>query len=302
MKTYLDCIPCFAQQALDAARMATEDQEERLHIMRRVMRKASSFPDDAPPPAMGAAIHRIIREVTDDPDPYREIKRRANEFALELLPDARDTATGADKPFETALRLAIAGNIMDWGAKPHADISEDAVERTLHEALDAPIRGDQPEELKRSIQGADDVLYLADNAGEIVFDRLLISLLPCPHVTVAVKGSPTINDATMEDARQVDLVNRAEVVETGSDTPGVLLDQCSELFRELFEGADIVIAKGQGNYEALSDVDRHVVFLLKAKCPVIAGDIGCEVGNMLLLDGGRTLAATDAEVKENAPI
>ena len=302
MKTHLDCIPCFARQALEAARMATEDQEERLHIMRRVMRKASSFPEDAPPPAMGGAIHRIIREVTDDADPYCEIKRRANEFALELLPDARDTATGADKPFETALRLAIAGNVMDWGAKAHTDVSEDAVEQMLHEALDAPLVGDSPEGLKRRIQGADDVLYLADNAGEIVFDRLLISLLPCPHVTVAVKGSPTINDATMEDARQVDLVSRAEVVDTGGDTPGAVLDQCSKLFKELFEDADVVIAKGQGNYEALSDVDRHVVFLLKAKCPVVAGEIGCEVGDMLLLDEGRTLVTTNPEVEKDATV
>ena len=302
MKTYLDCIPCFMKQALDAARMTTDDRQKRMHIMRRVMRKASSFPDDAPPPAMGAAIHRIIREATDDPDPYREIKRRANKFALELLPQLRKKTTGADSPFETALRLAIAGNIMDWGAKPHTDISEDAVERTLNEALDAPLMGDRPKDLKHIIRAADDVLYLADNAGEIVFDRLLISLLPCPHITVAVKGGPIINDATMEDARQVDLVNRAEVVETGSDTPGVLLDQCSEEFRKRFDDADMVIAKGQGNYEALSDVDRHVVFLLKAKCPVVARDIGCEVGDMVLLDGARTLAATDAEEKENAPM
>ncbi|MEF8788075.1 MAG: ARMT1-like domain-containing protein, partial [Planctomycetota bacterium] len=282
------------------ARMTTDDRQKRMHIMRRVMRKASSFPDDAAPPAMGAAIHRIIREATDDADPYREIKRRANEFALELLPDARDTATGADRPFETALRLAIAGNIMDWGAKPHADISEDAVERTLHEALEAPLVGDSPEDLKRRIQGADDVLYLADNAGEIVFDRLLISLMPCPQVTVAVKGSPTINDATMEDARQVDLVNRAEVVDTGSDTPGVLLEQCSDDFVGHFESADMVIAKGQGNYEALSGVDRQVVFLLKAKCPVVARDIGCEVGNMLLLDYSRNLATSGAEAQDDA--
>ena len=302
MKTYLDCIPCFMKQALDAARMKTDDRQKRMHIMRRVMRKASSFPDDAPPPAMGAAIHRIIREATDDPDPYREIKRRGNKFALELLPQLRKKTTGADRPFETALRLAIAGNVMDWGARAHTDVSENAVEQTLREALDAPLVGDPPEELKRRIQGAADVLYLADNAGEIVFDRLLISLVPCPHVTVAVKGSPAINDATMEDARQVDLVNRAEVVDTGSDTPGAVLDQCSDEFVERFEDADMVIAKGQGNYEALSGVDRQVVFLLKAKCPVVARDIGCEVGDMLLLDMGRGLATTGAEAQDDAGI
>jgi len=285
MKTYLECIPCFTRQAFDAVSMVTEDEELRLRIMRRVLEAASCFPADAPPPAMGAEIHRLIRREAGNPDPYREIKRRANEFALGLMPRLLDTVTTSKNPFETSLRLAIAGNIMDWGARPHGDISEAAVERALQEALHAPLEKGSPGTFYERLMRVDNVLYLADNAGEIALDRLFIGFLPCPDITVAVKSGPVINDATMEDARQVGLADRVCVIETGSDAPGTLLDECSEDFRGRFAGADVIIAKGQGNYETLSDRPEEIVFLLKAKCPVVARDIGCRMGDMVLLDG-----------------
>ena len=287
MKTYLECIPCFISQALDAVNIVNEDEELRLRIMRRVLEAASRFPGDAPPPAMGAEIHRLIRRETGNPDPYREIKRRANQFVLGLMPRLSEGVTTSMNPFETALRLAVAGNVMDWGAKPHTDVSEAAVERALEEALHAPLEKGSPATLHDRLEAADNVLYLADNAGEIALDRLFIGFIPCPRITVAVKSGPAINDATMEDAQQVGLTERACVVETGSDAPGTLLEECSAEFREHFAAADLIIAKGQGNYEALSDRPEEIVFLLKAKCPVVARDIGCRVGDMVLLDGSR---------------
>ena len=284
MKTYLDCIPCFAGQTLSVVRMVTDDEELQSDIMRRALRLASEFPRDMPPPAMSARMHRMIREEIGNPDPYREIKKRANEFALEMLPRLREQVARAPSAFEAALRIAIAGNLMDWGAKPHTDASDEDIEKTLEQAQEAELKGGSPAELRNKLSTADNVLYLADNAGEIAFDRLFISHIPCPDVTVAVRGGPIINDATMEDARQVDLVNRAKVMDTGCDAPGVLLDECSDEFRQKFGSADIVISKGQGNYETLSHVTDGIVFMLKAKCPVVARDTDSEVGDMLLLD------------------
>ena len=288
MKTYLECIPCFTRQALDAVKMVTEENDLRLRIMRRVLETASRFPDDTPPPAMGAKIHRIIREETGATDPYLEIKRRANRFALDRMDYFRRQVEESDQPFETALRLAIAGNIMDWGAKPHADVSEAGVQQTLEECLTEPLHGGEPEKLLENIRSAADVLYLADNAGEIVLDRLFIDTMPSADVTVAVKAFPAINDALMADAEEAGITSVAEVIETGTDTPGTLLEQCAPDFQDRFRSADLVISKGQGNYESLSARPENIAFLLKAKCPVVAEDIGCEMGDMILLNGGRT--------------
>ena len=110
----------------------------------------------------------------------------------------------------------------------------------------------------------------------------MIEQLPIERVTVAVKGAPVINDATMEDALLAGLPRIVEVIDNGSDAPGTILESCSQTFRGRFEDADLIIAKGQGNYETLSDLDKNIFFILKAKCPVIAVDLGCEVGEMIL--------------------
>jgi uncharacterized protein with ATP-grasp and redox domains len=129
---------------------------------------------------------------------------------------------------------------------------------------------------------AENILYLADNAGEIVFDRLLIEQLPMEKVVVAVRGLPAINDATIQDAKIAGITELVEVIDNGSDAPATILEDCSERFLDAFNRADLIIAKGQGNYETLSDIDKNIFFLLKAKCPVIAGHIGCEVGELIL--------------------
>ncbi len=140
------------------------------------------------------------------------------------------------------------------------------------------------EALKIKAESASRILYLGDNAGEIVLDRLLVEQLPTEKVTFAVRGAPIINDATLEDAIAGGITELVDVMDNGSDMPGTILESCSEAFRKLFAQADIVIAKGQGNYETLSDADGHIFFLLKAKCPVIAKDIGCEVGDLVILE------------------
>lgn len=279
MRTYFDCIPCFVRQALDSARLVSLDETVHEKVLRQVLVEIAEMDFRDPPPAMGQRIHRTIRKVMNDPDPYRKIKERFTRVALDLYPGLKKRVQQSADPMVTAIRLAIAGNIIDFG--PRSDLGEEDVEPTIEQALTAPIEGD-PEPFRRAVRNAKRILMLADNAGEIVFDRLLIEELDPRKVTVAVKGSPAINDATLEDARAAGVDQIVEVIDNGSDAPATILDDTSESFRERFQQADLVIAKGQGNFETLNEVRKNIFFLLKAKCPVIARDLGCEVGSLVL--------------------
>lgn len=279
METYLDCIPCFVRQALEAARFVTDDEAAQMEVLRAVLRAVSEMNMRMPPPAMGRQIHRLIRQVTGDDDPYREVKDRFNRLVLEWYPELKRRVEQSADPLETAVRLAIAGNIIDFGVTAAVDAR--AVERAVERAMAEPLTG-SVEGLREAAGAARNILYLADNAGEIVFDRLLIESLPTEKITLVVRGEPVINDATVEDARAAGLTELIDVIDNGSDAPGTLLETCSETFRRRFGAADLVIAKGQGNFETLSGVEKHLFSILMAKCPVIARHLGCAPGSLVV--------------------
>ncbi len=279
MKTFFDCIACFVRQSLDSVRMTTPDEAVHERLLREVLRSLTEMDLRQSPPAMAQHIHRIIREMTGQADPYRDAKERFNRLAMEIYPELEAHVGRSANPLETAVRLAIAGNVIDMGVNHH--LSDEHVHEGIDHALNAPFEADMTS-FGEAVSSADDILYLADNAGEIVFDQLLIKQLLAEKVTVAVKGSPIINDATMEDAEATGLTELVKVIDNGSDAPGTILEDCSDAFRRRFDEADMVIAKGQGNYETLSEATRDIFFILKAKCPVIAGDIGCHVGSLVL--------------------
>ncbi len=282
MKVYLDCIPCFFRQALDSARFVTDDESVHERVLIEVMKLAENFQEVDNSPAMAQKIHRIIRQVTENPDPYKQQKRNSNELALKLLDELEEKVHSADDSIDAAIRLAIAGNIIDFGV--HSSLEDDYIEKIITESLTAEFDDGHVEKFKKAVEKAEDVLYLGDNAGEIVFDRVLIEHLPYEKITFAVKGSPVINDATMEDAEEVGLTEMVEVIDNGSDGPGTMLETCSGEFLERFEDADLIVSKGQGNYESLSEVDKNIYFILKAKCPVISRDLGCKIGKMILFN------------------
>jgi hypothetical protein len=284
VRTYFDCIPCFMRQTLDAVRRVTDDPSVQERVLREVLREAAGMDLGLPPPAMGQRIHRTIREATGNPDPYREAKERLNRFALGLLPELRRWVAASGDAFEAAVRLAAAGNVIDLGVKSGIEKSE--VRAALEASLEATLDSQAVSDLRRAADAARRVLYIGDNAGEIVLDRLLVEQLGPEKVAFAVRGGPVINDATRADAEMCGLTGMVEVVDTGSDVPGTILEDCSEEFRRRFDEADLVLAKGQGNYETLSGAERHVFFLLRAKCPVIARDIGCAVDSLVLKDSG----------------
>lgn len=280
MRTYFECVPCFVRQTLDAVRFVTEDETIHERVLRQVLHRASTMDLRVSPPAMGRYIHRLIRDLTGNTDPYQRVKDQSNRLALELYPTLQEKVERSPRPLDTAVRLAIAGNVIDFGVNSHFDDS--LLHAAIEHSLTAPLSESAVDRFQQAVGRAEGILYLADNAGEIVFDRLLIERMPMDKVTFAVKGSPIINDATLADAQAAGVADLVEVVDNGSDAPGTILDTCSDSFRARFGAADLVVAKGQANYETLSDAAANVFFLLKAKCPVIARDLDCDVGSLVL--------------------
>ncbi len=279
MQTSLDCIPCILRQALDAARLASTDTSVHEHILRDVLLWTGEMDLGQSPPAMAQRIHRQLRKITGVDDPYRQAKDRLNSLALGLIPGFRAEVESAEDPLLMAVRLAIAGNMMDMGV--NSNLAETDVYQTMKQALTAPFFGEL-DMFRQATAKAQSILYLADNAGEIAFDRLLIEQISPGRVTVVVRGAPVINDATLIEARAVGLDQIVTVIDNGSDAPGTILSDCSQEFHHHFAKSDLIIAKGQGNFETLSDVPGNLFFLFKVKCRVIADQIRQPVGMQVL--------------------
>jgi damage-control phosphatase, subfamily I len=280
MHTHLDCLPCFLRQSLEAARSVTSDVEMHERIVKEVLRMAADLDLHRPPPILAQAIHRRLRALVGGQDPYLAAKRRSNHLALAALPELRKTVRAATDPLRTAARLAVAANAIDMGVS--ANLTEAEVLSALRGLPGDEPHGDWAKFLSASAR-AKDILYLADNAGEIAVDRLAIEVLGPERVTLAVRGAPILNDATMDDAKQVGLHEIVPVIDNGSDAPGTLIDDCSAAFRQRFERADLIISKGQGNFESLSGTRDNIAFWFKVKCPVVAGPLGLPLGTHALL-------------------
>jgi len=281
MKTSLNCIPCFIHQTLNALEMLGADMCVRQRVLREVLRRSSEMDLINSPPAMGKVIHDLIQRECQVPDPYREVKERFNRLALALYSDLAKKVKNSPHPLDMAIRLAIAGNIIDFGIHTRLQMSQ--VHQSIRDALEAPLEPTAFRLFSQAVEEADRILYLGDNAGEIVFDRILIEILPREKITFVVKGGPIINDALKEDAEFAGLADLVPIIDNGANAPGTILELCSAEFVRKFQEADLVIAKGQGNFETLNDAPKKIFFLLKAKCPVVAEHIGCALNSMLLL-------------------
>ena len=229
-------------------------------------------------PAFSRDLHHFLRQYIKNPDPYKEAKQQSNDLALEMYPDFKEMVLESENPFETALRLAIAGNIIDYGVSYHFDL-----EAALTKVLNSDFAIDHSSELKNAVTKAKTVLYLGDNTGEIVFDKLFVETMMHPNLWFAVRGAPVINDATLEDARYVGMDEVADVVSNGYDAPSTLPEHCSAEFQELFNRANVIISKGQGNLEGLLDnpTNKEIYFLLMVKCDVIADVLGVAKGSFV---------------------
>jgi damage-control phosphatase, subfamily I len=284
VKTYLDCMVCFVRQSLEAVRRLTPDTEVHERVIREGMAEGAKVDLGVPPPVMGQTIHRVIRKAMGVDDPYLEAKRRFSRFAMEREGDLRKRLLKSGDRIGFGIRLAIAGNIIDFGVK--GEIEEGEVLESIEHALGFQIEGNLIRRFEAEAQQAREILYLADNAGEIVFDKLLIEQLPMAKITLAVKEGPIINDALMAEAREAGLTSLVKVISNGTDAPGTVLDQCNKEFVDIFNRADMVISKGQGNFEMLNEVKRPIWFLLKVKCEVLAKHLNLPIGEVVFRKNG----------------
>ena len=288
MKTYLDCIPCFFRQALDAARMAGADEATQKKVLDELCGIVPGLALKASPPEIGRDIYRLVREISGKDDPFKEVKEKSNQLALKHFPKLKKRVNASTDRLLTAVELAIVGNVIDYGVKNSLDIKKET-DRIFNE--DAELIGKENKtifdyhEFRRSVLGAKNILYLGDNAGEVVFDRILIEEMVgmgVRDITYVVKEKPVINDALKEDAVECGIDKYAKIISSGTDAPGTVLKFCSPGFRKIFAKADLVISKGQGNFEALSEEKRPIFFLFKVKCPVVGKDIQGKLGDVIL--------------------
>lgn len=272
MNLRLPCIPCLVGHAHDIS-AGVDDADAREAFIREVLACIANMDYNRTPPLAAMDIYALLAKTTGLEDPFAEVKRASNRKALDLLDWARSVVAASGDPLDAALRIALAGNIIDYGR-----CSADGVDmrEVIHTYLAAGFALDQRDVFRRRLDEARSVLYVLDNAGEIVFDRVLIEQIGPSRVTCVVRGGPIINDATMEDAVSTGLVDACRVISSGVAASGTPVEACRDEVRDAFASADLVIAKGQGNFETLFDENREVFHLFMVKCPVIARELGVD--------------------------
>lgn len=266
MHTAHDCLVCFLRQALATVRQSTDDLAEQWRITAEVGSMLAGFDPRRPPPENAVHYYRFIAGQTGVADPYARQKRESNAFALAMEPQARSVIQAAADPLFAAILFAINANVLDYGAQYRLD--RDAA---LASCQQQTLAVNHFQALVQQLDRCPDILYLADNCGEIVFDKLLVEQLLARgcRVTVAVRQAPIINDATLEDAVACGLDRLCPVITNGADVPGTPLAQCSASFRQAFDSAGCIISKGMGNFECLSDVTAPLFFLFIIKCTTV---------------------------------
>jgi uncharacterized protein with ATP-grasp and redox domains len=264
--------------ALGAVRQVSSDDWLAAKVLQQVMADMPEVDPERSPAEYSLEVLGKALKVAGSPDPYKEERARQNAAARELLPLAQEALKKSKDKLATAARLALAGNCFDpllYDFDP-----EEYVRRALAEE---PARFDYAE-FRQAAKAADSVLYILDNCGEAVFDKLLVQQLVGKDrsVSVAVRHSPVLNDVTRQEAEELSFSDVAAIVDPGKPMLGVVQSFASAQFRELFKSVDMVVSKGQANYETLAGAERDVFFLLQVKCQVVADHLGLRPGNACL--------------------
>jgi uncharacterized protein with ATP-grasp and redox domains len=278
MKVHLDCFPCFLKQSIIALRYGTKNVKLREKILKAVLADIKRADTTKAPAYATTFIHRRIRGMLRK-DPFRKIKSEYNQLSLGLYPHLKEMVQESSDPLWTASRLAIAGNVIDFGIFTSVDI-----EGTVRRALQGPLAVDDYRCFKSALSDTAEVLYLLDNAGEAVFDRILIETIMSQgkRVVAVVKGSSIINDCTLSDARETGITGVCEVIDNGSDGVGTILEWTSRHFRRRYAQFPFIISKGQGNFETLNDPEKTIFYLFQSKCEVVSKELGLSLGSMIL--------------------
>lgn len=290
MKLSIDCLPCLFNQAVRFTKERVDSQADQKCLLQKVMLELAKADDDSSAPYVAHKIQRVFKQYLQDPDLYQKEKQYYNNEILKLEGRLHSLINSADDPLNTALKLAAAGNVIDFG--PGYELSREKVLTVIHQTLDQNISPEVFAALKSNLDSSRRLLYLGDNCGEIVFDKLFIRTLKehYSHLKVqfAARGGPVLNDVTKEDAYMVGMDEYAEVIDNGTDIQGTELALCPQEFQDIFQAADVIIAKGQGNFESLYGNGReNIYYIFLCKCNVFMQRCGARQNEVILMaDGG----------------
>jgi len=280
-----ECIPCLINQVLRAFQLLKPNisREIILDTQKKLMDYLVGFDiDKRASPIIGKVAYTLVAEALGVKDPYASIKKHYNQLALQFYDEARNIVNNAKDPLFKAIIVAALGNTIDFGTSHKIDFIHDIKNFTQDK-----LAINDYETFKQSLLDADHLLILLDNAGEIVFDKLLVETmrktLPELEITCAVRSAPIINDATMEDAKFVGLTDLVQVIEA-SGTPGIYLPATTTEFKKhFFRKSGVILSKGQGNFESLHgmEIDKEVYYLLKAKCSLMERLFSVKQGSII---------------------
>jgi damage-control phosphatase, subfamily I len=283
MKVYYECAACLLRQAKEAMDLATPDDHLKMEITEKIIKELyDGYHKEMVPNVIGSRLHRIIKELTKNQDPYMEERRKCNQIAKKFLPPITNILD-KDENLECCLKASILGNLIDYGA---FGMNFDVDQKILN-SIKKGFAINYSDKLEKTLKTVENVLFLADNVGEIVFDKILIKKLKeyDVEVTVALKEKPILNDAVMEDALKIGLDKISNLISIGTDSIGIIYEETSYAFKKTFIESDLVIGKGMGNYEGLSELklNKPIFCLLNAKCKPVARDIGVNQGDNIVL-------------------
>lgn len=272
------CVPCIINQAYRASKLFTNgDHNLQLKILKETCEKAKILNEVFTAPHFSAVIEEIVERNVNSTNLYKSVKESNLKIVEDFLPVLESLTKDAEDKFSMAVRIAIAGNTIDVGANPNFDLR-----REIKKIVTKNVNRNNIEQLKEDVNKAKKILYIGDNFEETVFDKFLLKELADRDLTFAVRSKPILNDITLEDSKNIGIDKICKVIESGSKIGGTDLNKCSKRFLEKFEKSDVVIAKGQGNYETLFDEQRPIYFLFKVKCEPIAEHAGADVGSSII--------------------
>ncbi len=281
MKLEYDCFSCSIDNLVNQLNLYEVNGEDKERFLKSYLKKLSEIDFRITPPELGRELHNGVKKLLNNPDPFKERKAYYNSLLMGKYEEFESLVASSDDPFYAALKLSLAGNIIDFGALKNVDLDE-----LFEKIKEADITVDESKELRKDIENARNLLYLGDNSGEIVFDKLFIQtineLYREKKIHFVVRGGPIINDITKFDAEVVKMDEYAEVIDNGYDAPGTILNKCSREFLTFYNKADLVISKGQGNLESLDEENKNIYFLLTAKCAPVARKFGVSKGSLIV--------------------
>lgn len=283
MKVYIDCVHCYLRQAVTCMEMANLGEDKQHEILYKIMDYVKTFDRNRTPCYNSSLAILKTYNLMNIDDPYKKAKKLSNDLALKLYPRLEKILAVSEDTLFDALKISVAGNIIDLGVNRNFNIEE-----SLNHAVNTGFSLNDYKLFIQKLKNVGEILIIGDNSGEIVFDKILVEQLVCmgKKVTYAVNESPILNDATMDDARYVGMDKIAKIVTNGSNFLGTSLEKVSSQFVHLIEKSNLIISKGQANYESLEHtkiIKNKTFFLLKIKCDGVGKSAGAKFSDVVFL-------------------